>query len=862
MSETIQIDIGESANIELTIADTISSGGTPSSRSIIAGAGLTGGGDLTADRTLAVGAHVDGSIVVAADTVQVGILATDAQHGSRGGAALHSVASTSLAGFMSAADKTKLDSLPASATPTSRTITAGAGLTGGGDLSVDRTLTVGANADGSIVVNADEIQVGTLATDGQHGNRGGGALHASAVASGAAGFITGSDKAKLDGVASGATANLGDVVGPVSSTDNAIARFDSTTGKLLQNSAVTIDDSGNIATSGTIDGRDVSTDGIKLDTITVANIPSATEKAALAGTGTPSGSNKFVTNDDSRLTDTRTPTDGTVTTVKIVDANVTLAKMANLAQDTLIGRATASTGVPETIALTAAGRAIIDDADASAQRTTLGLGTLATQSGTFSGTSSGTNTGDQTNISGNAATVTTNANLTGPVTSVGNATTITADAVSNAMLANMAAHTFKGNNTGSSDNPLDLTATQATAELNAVVGDSGSGGTKGLVPAPASGDAAAGKVLSADGTWSVYLTQRMDLEYFGDYSDGDLTVSSGTTTLTRNMFYRDITPSGTAQIVMNGFEIRCRNLDLSNAPANAIIASAVSNAGGNAVANTAGSAGVGQGNSGGYGGIGRGLAGIGGSNISGGSGGAPLSGLVYGGLGGIAGVGGANNAGTAGGSPGSQSQIQILRSTGSSLGLIHSALLAVSASFLAAHAAAGGSGSAGCAGRTGVTSGTLGAGGGGAGGGGLIMIFARTITRGASTAGGCISAIGGVGGNGGDGTTIVNQGGGGSGAGGGGGGFICLTYRILSGSAKSGALLATGGVGGNGGAGGGAAAIGGTGGAGGSGGVVQLNDIANNTVTNTIGSAGSAATVASTQSGTTGGAAGTCSVTL
>jgi hypothetical protein len=36
----------------------------------------------------------------------------------------------------------------------------------------------------------------------------------------------------------------GDVVGPSSSTDNAIARFDSTTGKLLQNSAVTIADDG------------------------------------------------------------------------------------------------------------------------------------------------------------------------------------------------------------------------------------------------------------------------------------------------------------------------------------------------------------------------------------------------------------------------------------------------------------------------------------------------------------------------------------------------------------------------------------------------------------------------------------------
>ncbi len=44
--------------------------------------------------------------------------------------------------------------------------------------------------------------------------------------------------------------------------------------------------------------------------------------------------------------------------------------------------------------------------DASAVRTALGLGTLATQDGTFSGTSSGTNTGDQTSVSGNAGTAT------------------------------------------------------------------------------------------------------------------------------------------------------------------------------------------------------------------------------------------------------------------------------------------------------------------------------------------------------------------------------------------------------------------------------------------------------------------------
>lgn len=53
---------------------------------------------------------------------------------------------------------------------------------------------------------------------------------------------------ELSVTASGA----GDVLGPASSTDNAVVRFDGTTGKAVQNSGVTIDDSNNISTAGTI----------------------------------------------------------------------------------------------------------------------------------------------------------------------------------------------------------------------------------------------------------------------------------------------------------------------------------------------------------------------------------------------------------------------------------------------------------------------------------------------------------------------------------------------------------------------------------------------------------------------------------
>ena len=128
-------------------------------------------------------------------------------HGLQTLGTLHAaVVAGSTSGFMTGADKTKLDGVPADAASGSHTVTAGSGLSGGGSLSsTDIAVSVKAHADASVAVSAAGVQVGILASDSQHGLRGGGTQHAQ-VTGAVDGFMIAADKTKLDGVAAGATA--------------------------------------------------------------------------------------------------------------------------------------------------------------------------------------------------------------------------------------------------------------------------------------------------------------------------------------------------------------------------------------------------------------------------------------------------------------------------------------------------------------------------------------------------------------------------------------------------------------------------------------------------------------------------------
>lgn len=163
----------------------------------------------------------------------------------------------------------------------------------------------------------------------------------------------------------------GAVIGPASATDTAVALFDGTTGKIIKNSSVTVDSSGNIITNGSLGStgsrvvKGWFTDLQVTNTINgsiTGNAATVTTNANLTGDVTSVGNATTIANDavttvkilDANVTAAKLASDSVttvkilnanVTTAKIADANVTLAKIANAsANSKLLGSGASGSG--------------------------------------------------------------------------------------------------------------------------------------------------------------------------------------------------------------------------------------------------------------------------------------------------------------------------------------------------------------------------------------------------------------------------------------------------------------------------------------------------------------------------------------
>ena len=240
--------------------------------------------------------------------------------------------------------------------------------------------------------------------------------------------------------------------------------------------------------------------------------------------------------------------------------------------------------------------------------------------------------------------------------------------------------------------------------------------------------------------------------WFGDGSDGTVTIASGTTTLARDMLYENLGISAGATLAPNGWHVFCRNRLVNRGTISRD--GAVGAAGSVNMDGDGGAASV---------------AGLLGPGTDGGDGGyfsvTPNEGAASSSPGdpSIGGYGGNGNRGSSSGALGGDGAYTVYSALN---GTFRAPMLAMMGRASAAWASISG-GAGGGGGGAGATGG---GGGGGGAGGGVIAIAARFLDN----AGGTIRANGGAGGNG-----ATNDGTQGGGGGGGGGGGIILVYDSI-----------------------------------------------------------------------------------
>ena len=158
---------------------------------------------------------VTATAVAASDSILIAIGKLQAQHTAHygSGGASHADATTSTSGFMSGTDKTKLNGVATGATANSAdaTLLARANHTGTqlaatiSDLAsavIAVVLTGFSTASSAAVTATDSVLTAFGKIQGQINAHfgAGGAVHANVIAAGASGFMTGTDKTKLDGL--------------------------------------------------------------------------------------------------------------------------------------------------------------------------------------------------------------------------------------------------------------------------------------------------------------------------------------------------------------------------------------------------------------------------------------------------------------------------------------------------------------------------------------------------------------------------------------------------------------------------------------------------------------------------------------
>lgn len=351
-------------------------------------------------------------------------------------------------------------------------------------------------------------------------------------------------------------------------------------------------------------------------------------------------------------------------------------------------------------------------------------------------------------------------------------------------------------------------------------------------------------IVVADGTnWWVQQGIGGNLQWaFGGGSDGSLTVSSGVTNLTRDMYYQNLTVNGTGSITTNTFKIFVAGiLDWTALPVGGI-----TNNGGNSTSSTAGNT-SGTGGSGGTNTV-VGTLGVGTNGNTGGAGGTTTGtegvnssgALCQGAQCGTGGIGGTGSSGVGG----------VVRPNVNPTGGGNSTFTRFAIDLIRGVSLyAGGVGGVGGSGGGG--DGASGAGGGGGGAGGNIIYIAANMVKRSGAAAGGIQAMGASGASGG--AAAAGTKGGGSGGAGGGGGWIYFLYGMLLDTTTATNIFdVSGGSGGAGGNGTNSGTSGGDGGGGGGAGRVDIFNMRNGTGAETF---FGVSTTRNSASGATGGGA-------